>query len=326
MGELDAVNVPPLSRAAMFRDAKTRLNADELNRVLLSAEARFVLRSGHRMLGSERPVSDAHGGVITQLTGADVAAILGSAPSLQDAYFLGRTLVDSTPVFAVAHTEALAVDDVQRVTGQNHRWLVLRDDVDALSQQDIGIFTTVLALANWHREAAFSPATGVRTHPAQGGWMRIDSESGLEIYPRTDPAVIVLITDGDDRVLLGSNVLWEADRFSLLAGFVEAGESLEAAVHREMEEEAGVRVTHLRYVASQPWPFPRSLMIGFIAELADDQRSDDVTPDETEIAALRWFTRDELLAKPALVTLPGKASIARHILDGWLYRREGFVS
>lgn len=326
MGEWEAVNVPPLSRAAMFRDAPTRLNADELNRVLHSDEARFVLLSENRMLGDVRPLEHAEGETIAQLTATAAATILGSMPSLENAHFLGRTLFDATPVFAVAHTETLAVEDVQRVTGQNHRWLVLRDDIDTLSKQDIGIFTTALALANWHREAAFSPVTGARTHPAQGGWMRIDSESGVEIYPRTDPAVIVLITDGDDRVLLGSNVLWEADRFSLLAGFVEAGESLEAAVHREMEEEAGVRVTNLRYVASQPWPFPRSLMIGFMAELAADQRSDDLTPDETEIAALRWFTRDELLAKPALITLPGKASIARHILDGWLYRREGFVS
>src|SRR5690606_11813874 len=110
---------------------------------------------------------------------------------------------------------------------------------------------------------------------------------------------------------LGSNALWESGRFSLLAGFVEAGESLENAVEREIFEEAGVRVTDIRYRASQPWPFPRSLMVGFRARLADGQDPDDLTPDITEISELRWFTREEIANPPAGIPYPGEMSIAR---------------
>lgn len=319
MSERDAVNDPPLSRAAMNRDAPTRLNPDELARVLTSDAARFVLLSAGRMLGlAEQPA-------LKLLTRTEAQSLLNDVIESMNPLFLGRSMDDATPVFAIASRDELDIAAAELTLGRAVRWLVLREDIERLSDQDAGVFTTALALTNWHTEAEFSPQTGAPTTPAQGGWMRVDPDSGSEIYPRTDPAVIVLITDDDDRVLLGSNVLWEEDRFSLLAGFVEAGESLEAAVHREMEEEAGVRVCDLRYVASQPWPFPRSLMVGFTARLAPGQRPDELRRDETEIAALRWFTRDELTAEPGTVKLPGGASIARYILDGWLHRRDGFV-
>lgn len=319
MSDLGAVNEPPLSRAAMNRDAPTRLNAEVLDRVMSSDAARFVVLSHGRMLGlAEHPE-------IALLTATETRSLFDDSPESLNPLFLGRTLSDSTPVFAIASSVELDRDAAQLRVGHSLRWLVLRDDIEQLSDQDAGIFTTALALANWHAHSEFSPETGVITHPTQGGWMRFDPESGAEIYPRTDPAIIVLITDDDDRVLLGSHVLWEEDRFSLLAGFVEAGESLEVAVHREMEEEAGVRVSNLRYVASQPWPFPRSLMVGFRAQLAPGLRADEIRPDETELAALRWFTREELLAEPSPVKLPGSASIARHMLDGWLHKRDGFV-
>ena len=131
--------------------------------------------------------------------------------------------------------------------------------------------------------------------------------------------MIVLIHDGD-RVLLGSNALWPSDRFSLLAGFVEAGESLESCVQREVFEESGLRVANIRYRSSQPWPFPRSLMLGFEATPATGVDPEALVADPEEIAELRWFTRDELQSEDLAIVLPGHASIARSLLDDWLAR------
>jgi NAD+ diphosphatase len=162
----------------------------------------------------------------------------------------------------------------------------------------------------------FSPRDGGATTSVQGGWARLD-EHGGEHFPRTDPAVIVLV-EHDDRLLLGSNVLWESGRFSLLAGFVEAGESAEQAVVREVLEESGVRVEDVRYVGSQPWPFPRSLMLGFRARLAEGADPDELVRDESEISELRWFTRDELRTPSADLKLPMGLSIARWLIDLWV--------
>lgn len=319
MSERDEAPEPPLARAALDRDAPTRLNASELARVLHSDEARFVLVAGDRMVGS------LHRPEVVTFTSAELTIALEDDIDERHALFLGRTVEEATPIFAVESRAPLDLNDISSRIRRELSWLVLREDIDALSDRDAGIFTTALALTNWHRSAQFSAETGVRTIPAQGGWMRTDSETGGEIYPRTDPAIIVLITDQNDRVLLGSHILWNEHRFSLLAGFVEAGESLEAAVHREMAEEAGVRVSDVKYVSSQPWPFPRSLMMGFTARLAADQHPDDIIRDESELADLRWFTREELLSAETAITLPGSASIARFMIDGWLLRKDGFV-
>jgi len=128
--------------------------------------------------------------------------------------------------------------------------------------------------------------------------------------------VIALITDGQDRIVLGSNALWESHRYSLLAGFVEPGESLEAAVIREVWEESGLVVTNPRYMGSQPWPFPASLMVGFQAEL-DPAHHNDLRPDGTEIIDLRWFSRQDLQDGRSGITLPGPPSIARAMIDSW---------
>ena len=137
------------------------------------------------------------------------------------------------------------------------------------------------------------------------------------MFPRTDAAVIALVTDQHDRIVLGSNALWEARRYSLLAGFVEPGESLEAAVIREVFEESGLVVTNPVYVGSQPWPFPASLMVGFRADI-DETSMANIRPDGTEIIDLRWFSREELLASLDDVLLPGRPSIARAMIEDWL--------
>ncbi len=185
-----------------------------------------------------------------------------------------------------------------------------------LSARDAGLAAEALAITNWHASHRFSPRTGRPLLSTKGGWVLIDPDDGHEIFPRTDPAIIVGVTDADDRLLLGSNAMWEKNRFSLLAGFVEPGESLEHAVQREIFEESGIRVVDPVYLGSQPWPFPASLMLGYRATV-DPVDPGLLEPDGAEIIDLRWFTREELIAAGDTVILPGRSSIARAIIEDW---------
>ncbi len=239
------------------------------------------------------------------------------------AIYLGRTVDDEPDLPAGTPITALIVGDdtaaaLRGPGGEPAQWGDLRLLGAELSVRDAGLFTEALAMANWHQSYAFSPRTGHASIPDSAGWTRRDPELGSELFPRTDAAIIVGITDDDDRLLLGSNALWEANRFSLLAGFVEPGESLEAAVIREVFEESGVHVTDPVYLGSQPWPFPASLMLGFRARVVAGS-STIGRPDGEEILALRWFSRDELAAAVAAhdIRLPGATSIARAIIDDW---------
>ena len=148
-------------------------------------------------------------------------------------------------------------------------------------------------MLNWHDAARFCARDGSPTQPVHAGWHRVCEAHGHEEYPRTDPAVICLVHDGADRVLLARQPVWPEGRFSVLAGFVEAGESLEACVLREIHEEVGVRVRDVRYLGSQAWPFPRSLMVGFQAVADADA---PLRPADGEIAEAMWVTRAELRA------------------------------
>ena len=181
------------------------------------------------------------------------------------------------------------------------------------------VFVEALSLGRWLLDAPYCPACGALTEVRNAGWSRHCPHCGREHFPRTDPAVIVAITSATepDALLLGSNALWGADRYSCFAGFVEAGESLESAVVREVREEAGVTVEQLRYRGSQGWPYPRSLLVGFLATAIDDSAAE---PDGEEIAEVRWFTRDEIgasLAGEGDILLPGRASIAHRLIAGW---------
>jgi NAD+ diphosphatase len=219
-----------------------------------------------------------------------------------------------TPLVAAVLTdEAAAV-----LEPDESRWVGLRTVATTLSDRDAGAFAESAALLNWHQSHTHCPRCGAATTVEDGGWTRRCTSCNSQVFPRTDPAVIVLITDAADRILLGSNALWENNRYSLLAGFVEPGESLEAAVIREMYEESGLRVSDPVYLGSQPWPFPASLMCGFTARLADGQHSSGVVPDGEEILDLRWFSRDELRADLEDIVLPGPSSIARAMLERWL--------
>jgi len=295
---------PALAHAELDRDYLSRLGG--IPALLDDPRTRLVVLHEGRALGTAE-------GALALVDPATVAVDPDAA------VFLGRARTASAELPAGAAVLALVVSDADAERlGTEGSWLDLRRVGALLAPRDAGLFTQALALANWHGAAAYSPRTGEPTTVAQAGWVRVDPSSGRENYPRTDPAVIVAVLDDDDRILLGSNVEWDAGRFSLLAGFVEPGESLEAAVIREIFEEAGVVVTDPEYRGSQPWPFPASLMLGFEARIAPGSSSEP-RPDGTELRELRWFTRDELAAAvdEGSVVLPGPASIARAIIEDW---------
>ena len=232
--------------------------------------------------------------------------------------YLGRAISDAPDAPRGTRFVAAFVDDATASTIEpdEDAWESLRMFGTELSARDSGLAIEAVAMANWHAVHGFSPRTGLPAGIEKGGWVRRDPE-GHELFPRTDPAIIVGVTDRDDRILLGSNAAWDAGRYSLLAGFVEPGESLEDAVRREVHEESGVRVEDPEYLGSQPWPFPASLMVGFRARALDGDPS-TIRPDGVEIMDVRWFSREEIAAEAGrTLFLPGRSSIARAIIEEW---------
>ena len=303
---------PPLASGALDRDASTRMSEERLRDAWRDPSARLL-----RLRGVEIPV-------VANSDDVRLAWRPASGdPEATDVY-LGR--IDGAPVFARSEPATadgpLAADgaeregEPERASAAGERWTHPFQVGAGLSEAEREAVGVASALLRWQEAAGFSPRDGGPTEPIQGGWARVDAHGG-EHFPRTDPAVIVLI-EHDDRVLLGSNALWESGRFSLLAGFVEAGESLEQAVEREVFEESGVRLEEIAYVTSQPWPFPRALMLGVRARLATGADPDALAADPTEISELRWFTREELREPHESLTLPMPLSIARWMIDRWV--------
>ena len=187
-----------------------------------------------------------------------------------------------------------------------------------LAAADAPLFAAAMSLARWHARHRFCANCGHLSDTIRGGWSRQCPACGAEHFPRVDP-VVIMIAEHDDRLLLGRQPHYPERRYSALAGFVEVGESLEAAVAREIQEEAGIEVSRVTYIASQPWPFPSSLMIGCHA-LA---QSDDLTIDHNELDDARWFTREEIAealsgAPSAPFQPPPPTAIARTLLEHWL--------
>jgi NAD+ diphosphatase len=226
------------------------------------------------------------------------------------AVYLGEA--DGVPYAAVRGERSLTVNG-RPVDG----WSGLREVGAQLPDLDAGLLVEAIGILEWHERHRFSPLTGNETTVERAGWVQRDPHTGAQFFPRTDPAVIMLVHDGADRVVLGRQAVWPPGRFSILAGFVEPGESAEAAVAREVAEEVGLAVTDIHYVGSQPWPFPQSLMLGFVAR-ADG--ADELVLDPSEIEEARWFTREEIARGDGPAALPPPVSIARHILDRWLRR------
>ena len=306
---------PPLARGALDRDAGTRMDPRRLRDAWAEPAARLL-----RLRGVEIPVRRAGGALrLALLPTSGEYALADPRTAGARHLYLGR--MNGGPVFAIAD-DAAAGDLVAAGVAaagpgwDGEEWRHPFEVGGELSDTERELVGVASALLRWHESAAFSPRDGSATELEYGGWARRDAHGG-ELFPRTDPAVIVLIEHGD-RVLLGSNALWETGRFSLLAGFVEAGESLEQAVAREVFEESGVRLGEIEYVTSQPWPFPRSLMLGFRARLAAGVDPDELRPDPEEISELRWFTRAELRDPVPGITLPMPLSIARWMIDRWV--------
>jgi NAD+ diphosphatase len=258
--------------------------ADPSTRVVRIHDGRTPVRDGRLVLVSPHEV----GAGTTYLLGVDDDDV---------AYF--GTLTDD-PIPAEEGVELLDLRSVG----------ALLDDRDA------GLLVHSVALANWHANHHFCSRCGHETVIQQAGHVRRCPNCGTEHYPRTDPAVIVIVTDTDGRALLGHNPNWPDNRFSTLAGFVEPGESAEMAVVREIAEEAGVQLVDVTYLGSQPWPFPQSLMLGFTARAADPSTT---LADGVEITEVRWFTHDELTAaiEAGEVLVPPGISIARRLVEHW---------
>ncbi len=202
----------------------------------------------------------------------------------------------------------------------DHRFAELRGVMIRLSAREAELLATARAVTGWHSNHAFCAKCGARSVPAQAGWQRDCPACGAHHFPRTDPVVIMLVTQGES-VLIGRSAFWPEGMYSLLAGFVEPGETIEAAVRREVFEETGVRVGEVGYLASQPWPFPASLMIGCWASA----EGREITLDPAELEDALWLTRQEMLdvfagqhpkVKPSR---PG--AIARFLLERWLADR-----
>ncbi|MGB8021110.1 MAG: NAD(+) diphosphatase [Candidatus Nanopelagicales bacterium] len=222
-------------------------------------------------------------------------------------------LVDPSEPLAGAGDAGLG----RRPDAERIEWVGLRSAGPRMSALDRELFAEALALVNWHRSHPRCPRCGSATDVAGLGWWRTCPVDGSEHYPRTDPAVIALLVDHDGNALFGRQVRWPQHAFSTLAGFVEPGESAEAAVVREISEEVGLRPSGCVYVGSQPWPFPGSLMLGFQASVEDVRPSPVV--DGIEIAEARWLSRAELTGacQRGDVRLPGRLSIAHNLIVRW---------
>jgi len=203
------------------------------------------------------------------------------------------------------------------LSGEENRFVDLRRIALRLSAPDAGLLAYARAMVHWHETHCFCGACGTATRTTEAGWLRTceNPACGRQHFPRTDPAVIMRITQ-DDRVLLARQASWPERWYSVLAGFVEPGERLQDAVRREVAEEVGLQLHEVRYAGSQPWPFPASLMLGFTARARDAT----ICLDGEELEDARWFTREQIRqgVRDETLRLSPRSSISRWLLDAWL--------
>ena len=282
--------------AFVDRNGERRKDPDWLAEALSSKETRFVPVWGDRCLvGGDPP-----GAVLLKRRQADQLI------REDNVIFLG--LFRNQPAFAVAVNRNIDAPYAEVGEFKDLRFLGT-----VLPPDEANLVAHARALVLWHGATLYCGKCGSASQPDAGGNTRrcCNPDCNQEIYPRTDPAIIVLVADGD-RCVLGRQAGWPEGRYSTIAGFVEPGESLEDAVRREVYEETNIRVGAVRYHSSQPWPFPSALMLGFIAEAT----SDDINLNDGELEDARWFTRDQL--KAGKVGLPFGISIARRLVDHFI--------
>ena len=253
--------------------------AEDAHLLKLDAKARFTTNAGGSKLRMTKPFVEF---------------------DLQRHRLLG--LLNGSPIFAVETLTEGEVHDLREVGFQ-------------LSDNERDIAAAASAIVNWHQLEPMCPECGGPTAVINGGFARHCAKCERDHFPRTDPAIIVAVVDDQDRLLLGGQQAW-GNRVSVLAGFVEVGESLEQAIHREIGEEVDISLSELVYFGSQPWPFPRSLMVGFFARASNT----NICVDADEIAFAEWHTREGLTAKleAGELGLPGRSSIAYRLIHSWL--------
>jgi NAD+ diphosphatase len=305
---------PQLGFAASPIDRAANLRTDAAALAALEADA----RAGTYVIGGELVVTKKNGTAHEPLFGPRQAAALGQTT---ESVFLG--LVDGAPRFGVG-IDAGSIESLK----QNTDYVV--SDLRAIAVQGLVAphhlppLAEAKSLLHWHDRHRFCSNCGAPTRVVESGWRRDCPQCNGQHFPRTDPVVIMLAVDGE-RCLLGRQSRFPQGMWSCLAGFLEPGESIEDAVRRETQEEAGVACGRIRYLASQPWPYPTSLMIGCHAEAV----SRDITVDRQELEDARWFGREEaamMLVRqhPDKLGTPPPFAIAHHIIRAWVERDIAF--
>jgi len=285
--------------AFVDRSGEMRKDADWLKEALTHAETRFVPVFGEHCLVGDDPLQ------LKLLERHQIEHFLEEYNQI----FLG--LFRGKPAFAVAISAGGSAPYAELGEFQDLRYLG-----SVLPADEANLAAHARGLVLWNASQQFCGICGSSARPDTGGNSRrcLNAACGREIFPRVDPAIIVLVADGE-RCLLGRQSGWPEGRYSTIAGFVEPGESLEDAVRREVYEETNIRVATVRYHSSQPWPFPSSLMLGFVAE-TDTTVAQEIRLNDGELEDAKWFTRKEL--RSGFPQLPFRISIARRLVDGWI--------
>jgi NAD+ diphosphatase len=296
----------PLGRLALSRSAVDRATgrrddtawlaqawADPRTRVLVVHDSRALVTAGDGGLG------------LVFVSPAD-------APE-GTRFLLG---IDDEGIAFFGVSSAADLEPAGRSAGPDVKPMALRQSGALLSDRDAGLLTHAVALAYWHDTHTHCPRCGAATVPAPAGHLTTCPVDGTDHFPRLDPAVIMLVIDPEDRLMLARNALWPPGRMSVVAGFVEPGESAEHAVAREVYEETSIVVGQVRYLGSQPWPMPRSLMLGYEARAAGGQQ---IAVDEEEIGEARWFSRADLRSAidAGELGIAPSSSIARRLIEYW---------
>ncbi len=286
-------------------DRASELRSDEaaLDRLWNSAK---IIRVSNSQLATD-------GKSLLFLTAAEVEKLIASKIFTSgDKYFLGIDTASKVAYFA------WDCDEVGLPAGETSTegLASLRELGATLDEFQLGISMHVIALSNWHRSHPHCSKCGAETESTLGGSVRVCIKDQSQHHPRTDSAVIVLVKDKDDRILLGHQPIWPDGRFSTFAGFLEPGETFEQCVEREVFEESGVKVNEIKYLGSQPWPFPASIMIAFSVVVDDPSTA---KADGVEITEVRWFSRDDLKSSVAdgSLLLPPTISVARKMIAMW---------
>jgi NAD+ diphosphatase len=307
---MSELNLSPIDRGSDLRTDATKLEQ-------LWKKAQIIQLVDARLSATNDALTFIDARAVSELSDSFVEGerfFLGTSRDGNQPYFAWRTTWINQPI-----DDGSGDFEKDKYEG----FKTLREVGGNLDAEDLTLAMHAIGLANWHETHTHCSKCGAQTVSDLGGSVRVCIEDSTQHHPRTDPAVIVLVRDATDRILLGHQPIWPDKRFSTFAGFVETGESFEECVSREIFEEAGVYPSQVKYITSQPWPFPASIMIAFEA-IAD--RPEDARPDGKEITEVRWLSRDEMKQAVASgeILLPPGISVARRMIESWYTRVDGY--